>query len=337
MPILTTLRPMCPVCLVKGIPLYEKLKDRLFYTDGEWSMKKCTLCKSVWLDPTPKDEEIHKLYLTYSTHSTIGNEFVPSGNTFLNKVRETLLSHEYGYGYASNPWLRYIAYLHPAWKDAQAANIFYTPYKPKGLLLDVGCGNGSSMQMMARIGWQVVGTDFDKEAVKEAKSKGLDVRLGELKAIAFPNQSFDAIMMNHVIEHVQDPLHLLKECRRILKKGGTLVMITPNATSRGHAIFKKDWRPLETPQHLQVFSIASLRELTKKAGFEKVEAFSSIQGAYYILESSYNLKIYNDAHKVKKTTTLRKFWKHFAWFVLGWIHVISPSHAEVAVVRASYS
>ena len=320
----TNPRPNCPVCHAEGTPLYKKLKDRLFNTEGEWNMKKCSACKTVWLDPTPRPEEIYKLYLTYSTHYSSGNEFVAKDRTFLNNVRQALLSHEYGYPYDGNPLIRYIAYIHPGWKDTQAANIFYTPHTIDGLLLDVGCGNGSSMQMMEKKGWRVTGTDFDVEAVKEAKSKGLNVKLGELSSIAFPTGSFDAVMMNHVIEHVPDPLSLLKECRRILKKGGTLVMITPNAASRGHSFFKRDWRALETPQHLQVFSIDSLGELTRKAGFEDVEAFSSTQGAYYILESSYNLKRHNCAHREENNTLLRKLWKHFTWFILGWVHVISP-------------
>ena len=185
--------------------------------------------------------------------------------------------------------LSLIAYIDPSWRDTQAANIFYLPYVKKGKLLDVGCGNGSSMQIMKSKGWQVVGIDFDEKAIKSTQQLELDVAFSAISLSKIPNEEFNAIMMNHVVEHVSDPKKLLEECRRILEKDGLLVALTPNAHSRGHKHYRDNWRGLETPQHLQIFSTNSLAMLAHCTGFKNVASFSSIQGSLYLPRASANI------------------------------------------------
>ena len=86
-----------------------------------------------------------------------------------------------------------------------------------------------------------MGIDIDPETVKAVRSRGLDVRLGTLEAQGFPADYFDAIVMNHVIEHIHDPLEHLRECHRVLKKGGVLSLATPNVASLGHERFRQYW------------------------------------------------------------------------------------------------
>ena len=74
----------------------------------------------------------------------------------------------------------------------------------------------------------------------------------------YPADSFDAVIMSHVIEHVPQPRELLAECARLLKLGGRLVMLTPNAESFGLDYYGRCWRGLEPPRHLQIFSQPAL-------------------------------------------------------------------------------
>ena len=334
-------RPFCPVCTSEGSFIYHNLKDRLFNNPGEWNMKKCNnaACRMFWLDPTPKEEDIPKLYENYSTHDDA--PFVPINThtplrRLFERVRQRYLHTHYGYEADSHSFtdtaLGLLAYLHPAWKDSQAANIFYLPNHPRGTLLDVGCGNGTSMQKMKSMGWNVVGTDFDEKAVKNAQSKGLEVYHGDISSQHFMPETFDAIMMNHVIEHVPHPIALLKECRELLKNDGHLSIITPNAASRGSAHFGRNWRALETPHHLQVFTVQSLALLAKEAGFSEIKSFSSLQGAQYILGASANLKQGKPSDKPEAYTLFNRIKKQAVWFVLGWIHVLLPGRDEVAVI-----
>lgn len=80
-----------------------------------------------------------------------------------------------------------------------------------------------------------------------------DVDLGDLLDIGLEAASFDVIVMNHVIEHVYDPVATLVECRRLLAPEGKIIIITPNLKSYGHEIYGEDWRALEPPRHLHLF------------------------------------------------------------------------------------
>ena len=132
------------------------------------------------------------------------------------------------------------------------------------------------------------GVDFDPAAVRNAKGKGLQVHLGKLETQEYPDNHFDAITMSHVIEHVHNPLQLLHECYRILKPGGRLVVATPNCESWGHKIFKRNWRGLEPPRHLYLFSMMSLNKAVDIAGFRVVFIRSTVHSDY-IFSLSYAL------------------------------------------------
>jgi SAM-dependent methyltransferase len=93
---------------------------------------------------------------------------------------------------------------------------------------------------------------------------------GSLEEQDFAEGSFDAVTLNHVSEHVPDPLRTIAECARILKPAGELVMFTPNGSSLGHWMFKRNWRGLEPPRHVQIFTIQSLVQILRRAAFQKV-------------------------------------------------------------------
>lgn len=142
-------------------------------------------------------------------------------------------------------------------------------------MLDVGCGNGDLLARMRRRGLSVEGVDVDGAALEQARRKhGLTVHLGRLEDIRFPDDSFDIVTMNHVIEHVHDPVLLLQECLRILKPGGRLSVATPNLDGLGHRRFGRNWRGLEPPRHLHLFTRKSLGECAAKAGIRSFETFS---------------------------------------------------------------
>ena len=151
-----------------------------------------------------------------------------------------------------------------------------------GRLLDVGCGNGVFLDVMRQLGWEVTGVDPDGAAVTVARQKlGLQVFEGSLEEAGLPGGHFDAITMNHVIEHVPDPIGTLRECHRVLRPGGRLVVATPNISSLGRRLFDDAWVLWDPPRHLHLFSQSALRACAELAGLEISELRTTARGAPY--------------------------------------------------------
>ena len=258
--------------------IHHGLADRLFGAAGFWSLKQCGRgdCGLVWLDPMPLTEDLGKAYASYYTHTAAG----PGNRTGWLKdkyvlMKRSYLAHKYGYRREeletlSAKILGALLYLFPLRRSAAAASVRFLYSVPKGRVLDVGCGSGEWLTTMRDLGWQVEGIDFDERAVKVAQQTGLDVRCGALEQQEYLDATFDAVTLNHVIEHVPDPMATLKECLRILKPNGKLVLATPNSASLSHRVFKNDWRGLEPPRHLHIFSPSSMSRALGLAGFKDV-------------------------------------------------------------------
>jgi SAM-dependent methyltransferase len=151
--------------------------------------------------------------------------------------------------------------------------------------LDVGCGSGDFLLRMRGRGWEVLGVEPDPVAAAAARRSDLDVRDGMLADAAFADDTFDAIVLSHVIEHVHDPIALLRECHRVLRPGGVLVMMTPNLSSVGHRRFGADWRGLEPPRHLHVFSVEALAACVQRVGLVLSEVRTSarmVRGIWWV-------------------------------------------------------
>ncbi|WP_353686677.1 class I SAM-dependent methyltransferase [Thermodesulfovibrio sp. 3462-1] len=144
---------------------------------------------------------------------------------------------------------------------------------------------------MKGLGWKVVGVDPDSKAVQIAREEfDLEVFQGTLEEAKFPDNSFDVITMNHVIEHVPDPIVLLTECRRVLKPEGKLMVVTPNIGSLGRRLFGEYWLHWDPPRHLFLFSPKSLRTCAERAGLIVRAIWTTSKGARFLWEASYLIK-----------------------------------------------
>lgn len=284
--------PNCFLCGRTGTPLYEGLEDRLFSAPGSWNIVQCPGpdCGVAWLNPMPLEEEIGKAYATYYTHpSNNGPARLNLGFRAYLFLRDGYLGRRYGY-----PSTRLQRLLSPAirlragWKAEADFSVLQQPAPRSGMsLLDVGCGDGLALIRMRHLGWDVHGVDTDAQAVDRARQRGLDVRFGTLSDQSYPDSTFDVVTMTHVIEHVHDPVALLRECRRILKPGGRLVVHTPNLQSLGHRLYREAWRGLEPPRHLHIFSLRNLPQVLERSGRWRLARLrSTARGAGVILAAS---------------------------------------------------
>jgi len=272
----TTTRHKCTLCGYEGQPMYAGQKDRLFGTGGLWDLKICSNreCGLIWLDPMPLPEDIGKAYANYYTHSK-RDQMKRMG--LLKRIYRLMkrgywanrYNYEIGRGAFPIKILGKFLYLFPLRRSEVEADVRHLEAVPQGRLLDVGCGSGEWLATMRELGWQVEGVDFDGNAIRVARQSKLQVHHGSLEQQNFSNESFDAVVLNHVVEHVPNPVGTLVECARILKPGGKLVLFTPNSSSLSHQLFKRNWRGLEPPRHLHIFSMQSMHLLLERAGFKK--------------------------------------------------------------------
>lgn len=258
--------PTCPLCAQSGLVLYDNLRDRLFQAAGVWTLRRCHTCEILWLDPRPVSADVGKLYLHYLTHNPPA---APS--EFGRSVRRGILAGALGYSIDGSQLGTALAWLPPV-RDRIAGTMMWLPAGARGRLLDVGCGNGEFLACARELGWSVAGIEPDPSAARVAHERlGLEIVGPTLKDATLPQASLDAVTLSHVVEHLLDPVDTLRQCARVLKPGGRLVLATPNIRSLGHSYWKKNWVGLDPPRHIVLFSPHALRRCVEETGLRVVE------------------------------------------------------------------
>jgi 2-polyprenyl-3-methyl-5-hydroxy-6-metoxy-1,4-benzoquinol methylase len=211
----------------------------------------------LWLDPEPAEEELPALYRDYYTHSAKVDQ---------TKGRRRWLRDLYR---ASLKATRIVA-------ERRKLQLLFIDELPPGELLEVGCGSGGRLPLFKALGWRVTGQDVDPVAAGEARrTTGAEVHVGPIEELARTQRRFNAIVVNHVIEHVVDPVALLRVCRSMLRPRGALICVTPNASSWGHRRFGANWMSLDPPRHISLFTPSALRMASRMAGYESEEVLTS--------------------------------------------------------------
>lgn len=284
----------CLLCGSEGEVLYSGLEDTLFGVQGKWGLKKCLNpeCELIWIDPMPIPEDINMTYQNYYTH------LENNGSFNQRNLMGSLLNRSYAFTNRIVSSIFQLNELHRQFDSLFLCDI------GKGKVLDIGCGKGEFLFKMRCLGWEVEGVDFDPLAAEYCYVKyGIKVHVNNVEGVNYSNNFFDAIVMKHVIEHVLDPISLIRECRRILKPGGRLVIITPNINSFGHHRFKNNWRGLEPPRHLHLFSHKSLLECTSRSGLQISNIITNPINSKWTFEDSLVIEA---KFKQKEVNTLHK-------------------------------
>lgn len=139
----------------------------------------------------------------------------------------------------------------------------------KGLsILDVGCFTGEFLLLLKEKGADVYGLELQKDAVRIAnKSLPGRVKKADVMHDPFPKKRFDIIALLGVVEHVTDPILLLKQSHKLLKPNGFLLIQTPNSASFLAKTFGKYWPPFEPVEHIHLFGEKSMKIALKNTHF----------------------------------------------------------------------
>lgn len=255
----------CLVCGSNQFELYLEQVPCLGGIDGVFDIERCATCRLLVTSPQMSDADISPYYGGgFAAHQS----FRPSPTS----VRRRTLAATVIYGEATpfRGWQeRILARLYAVLYSKGQLQLRAILARPRGRLLDVGCGNGHFLLNMRDFGWEVEGVEFSQEIAQAvAKEHGLWVHPGTIFEADLPARSFDVVTLWHTLEHVLDPVDVLRECHRLLKPSGLLVLEVPNADSLGARVFGRVWYSWMPPIHRAHYSASTIRLLLDRAGFE---------------------------------------------------------------------
>jgi len=265
----------CPVCgYGERATLYDGLIDSAFgCAPGTWSMQRCVRCRNAYLDPRPDEKSIGNAYSSYYTHNVEleREEFDAIGivRKLRRLVSNSYTNWRYGTDFSpSHPYLALLLRSVPSLRQGLDVQYRWLPKPAPGdKVLDVGCGNGAFLRAATECGWEAFGADPDEMAIQRAKPHCKEARRGGIEAYSEMAGEFRAITLSHSIEHTHDPVQVIRDAARLLRDDGLLYVDTPNIDSRGRFRFGPDWRGLEAPRHLVLFTAGGLEEVLRREGF----------------------------------------------------------------------
>jgi SAM-dependent methyltransferase len=137
---------------------------------------------------------------------------------------------------------------------------------PDSRVLEVGCGSGELLRSLGGVARFAAGVDLNAAGLGIARGRAA-VACARAEELPFGGGAFDVVVAQHLIEHLPEPGPALREWWRVLRPGGRLVLITPNADYPDPAHF-------EDPTHVNLFAPASLREELEKGGYRVESLFT---------------------------------------------------------------
>ena len=145
-------------------------------------------------------------------------------------------------------------------------------WQDRGRLLDIGCARGEFLSVAQRH-FEVYGVETSATALERARAVlGPRVFAGDLREARFPAEAFDVVTLFSTVEHLDDPVAVLRECRRVLREGGILVVKTPNFSSLNRQLLGGGWSGYKLPEHRFFFTPGGIHHLFARVGLEPLPA-----------------------------------------------------------------
>lgn len=229
----------CVLCGSKECSVAARGKDYEYGTsDQVFSFVVCKTCGHEYLNPRPVPSELHKAYPAgYYTlegrHTSRRSSIIPRLKSFV--IRRRL-------------------------------RVFETLFKGPASILEVGCGDGSLLLDLRRRfpHLRLTGMDFavSGETGKQLMQSGIELMLCRVEDAKLSPETYDLIIMNQLIEHVVDPVSVMRVLSESLKPGGRISIETPNRLGYDRRLFHGSfWGGYYFPRHLHLFDERSMVRL----------------------------------------------------------------------------
>ncbi len=219
---------------------------KLIFKKKNFNHVKCEKCSFIYVNPIFKNEISHTTFLNENSYTKV----------LQNKNNIKLDKKKFQYG-------------------LQKINI----KKKEKSILDFGCGFGAFLEIAKKQGWDVNGTELNKNCIKILKKKKINL----LNIYNQNNKLFDAITLWTVLEHISDPDKLLKILIKKLKKNGKILFHVPNINSLTAKILHEKCSMFSGEQHINFFSPLTLKKYLTQLGLKiiSLETIISDLGTIY--------------------------------------------------------
>ncbi|MBB1282928.1 class I SAM-dependent methyltransferase [Flavisolibacter sp. BT320] len=231
----------CPICTGQH--------TKLVYIVRSWKIVKCEDCQFVYVNPRLIKDELLKLYVSdYFDNQLFGYFHYTEGRDFRKRNFQK--------------WV----------KDA----LPYIAQTKKIKALDIGCASGYCLEVFQEKGWYAHGVELDHTLAKELRQKGFTVYDSPLLQLGNIGK-FNIVTMFDVIEHLTDLHENVSILNQLVEDNGIVVLVTPNYSSWQRLLFQKRWFQFKPVEHINYFTIHSLRKLVEANGFKIIKSKRSGQ------------------------------------------------------------
>lgn len=290
----------CPVCGSTAV-------EQTFAKDW-FKFSKCKKCEMVFLNPRLNDEATYRFY--DSEWNDIYNEA-----KFYSSTESSALDDEI---------------------NSANLKLIEKYNEDKGQLLEIGCGKGYFLRLAEKSGFAVTAVELNKENVENTRKLLTSGKVynGDLYAANFESNAFDVIYMRDVLEHIPNPIQLLKECFRIGKNNSLLYIEVPNIEGLIYKIVKENHTCVFAFEHPNYWSYSSLKKALELSGYEILDVqyqsldFTIKTFLSYGIESSYTRVFrYQTTGLIK--FVLRATRRIFMYPPFLWIDHLLPKFANI--------
>lgn len=267
----------CPVCASAAIGPKLTAADHTVSQQAFeiWECADCTCC---FTQDVPDEESIGTFYRSdnYISHSNTSQGLI---NRLYHSIRTITLKQK-----------------HRLIKNSTRLST--------GSVLDIGAGTGAFAAFLQRSGWRVTGLEPDEAArVVASNSNNITLLPGE-QLFQLPEESFDAITLWHVLEHVHMLHPYMGQLKKLVKPNGRIFIAVPNYTSYDAKWYNKYWAAYDVPRHLYHFSPQAMRTLLKQHGLKLVTTKPMWFDSFYV-------SLLSEKYKGSQGNFLRACWTGF--------------------------
>jgi len=279
---LPTIDVPCMLCGSERAEPVWTTPDRAFAVPGLYTVARCRDCGFLYQRPRVRNEHWAECYPDHYPRHQEPSPRVPFKGSAA-RIRAVRCALAKGLGYSrfrddniglftrlrARTLLHRLRWSCPPWIGA-------------GRYLDVGCGSGAGLGVARALGWQVTGIEVDESAAQKARRFTDELHVGDVLKAPFATARFDVVTAFHVLEHVVDPIAVVRRMFDWLAPGGLLVVEVPNAGGLGAALFGRAWSGLELPRHLSHFTPETLERTVRTAGGRVVWCWHQAKPRYYL-------------------------------------------------------